>query len=286
MNNFLQTSRFRLDLNVPMIMGIVNVTPDSFSGQAEFMRGSTLHVGSVIEYAERCVKDGAQILDIGGESSRPGAQALDSETEWSRVGEVLKELTRWQVPISLDSYHLETQKRALDLGVDIINDIWALRKEGVQDLLRGYSCAVCLMHMQGEPSTMQRTPLEGGALQGFSVVKDFLEDRVSSLLMHGFAAERIIVDPGIGFGKTVQQNLYLLKNQASLLELGYPLLIGWSRKSTLGHVTGCEPKDRLGESLAALVMTLERGAKILRVHDVRESVKALKVWLAVQGVSA
>lgn len=269
-----------------MIMGIVNVTPDSFSGQAEFMRGSTLNVGSVIEYAERCVKDGAQILDIGGESSRPGAQALDSETEWSRVGEVLKELTRWQVPISLDSYHLETQKRALDLGVDIINDIWALRKEGVQDLLRGYSCAVCLMHMQGEPSTMQRTPLEGGALQGFSVVKDFLEDRVSSLLMHGFAAERIIVDPGIGFGKTVQQNLYLLKNQASLLELGYPLLIGWSRKSTLGHVTGCEPKDRLGESLAALVMTLERGAKILRVHDVRESVKALKVWLAVQGVSA
>ena len=272
-----ETTRFKLDLRNPLIMGIVNVTPDSFSDPGEFLQARV-----AIDHAAQLLKDGAHILDIGGESSRPGATPISVADEWERVGEVLREVIKWDVPISLDSYRLETQLRALDLGVDIINDIWALQREGAIKRLQTYKCGVCLMHMQGEPSTMQRTPLQGTNKEAFASVKNFLSIRIKALEDAAFSARRIVVDPGIGFGKTVDQNLYLLKNQAELLELGYPLLIGWSRKSTLGQVTGCAVGERLAPSLAALVMALERGAKILRVHDVRESYQALEIWQAVQ----
>jgi len=189
---------------------------------------------------------------------------------------------KWNVPISLDSYRLETQRRALDLGVDIINDIWALQQEGALVGLGAYKFGVCLMHMNGEPKTMQRTPLQGNNVEAFLEVKLFLNSRVKALDAAGYERNRIVLDPGIGFGKTVKQNLFLLKNQAEFLELGFPLLIGWSRKSSLGEVTGTQAHQRLAPSVAAMVMALERGAKVLRVHDVLESRQALQVWQAVR----
>jgi dihydropteroate synthase len=258
-------------------MGIVNVTPDSFSDEGQHSSPK-----SAIKHAEKLVKDGADILDIGGESSRPGATPISADEEWSRISEVIDELIKWNIPISLDSYRLLTQLKALDKGVDIINDIWALQQEGAEKALVGYGCGVCLMHMKGEPLSMQRAPMQGSCVEAFLSVKQFLSMRVESLIDTGYAKDRIAIDPGIGFGKTVQQNLYLLKNQHDLLEIGYPLLIGWSRKSTLGEVSGGSVQERLIPSIAALVMALERGAKILRVHDVKESVQALKIWNAVR----
>ena len=177
---------------------------------------------------------------------------------------------------------METQLRALDKGVDIINDIWALQHSGAVERLLNYRCGVCLMHMNGEPLTMQRSPMIGTGSEGFARVKKFLAQRANSLRAAGFAKERIVLDPGIGFGKTVPQNLFLLKNQTELMDLGYPTLMGWSRKSTLGEVTECAVDERLTPSIAALIMALDRGANILRVHDVKESAQALKVWSAVQ----
>jgi len=274
---FWSTTRFQVALNKPLIMGIVNVTPDSFSDE-----GQHFSPKAAIEHAAQLVKDGADVLDIGGESSRPGATPVTADEEWSRISSVIDELMKWNIPISLDSYRLPTQLKALDKGVDIINDIWALQQEGAEKALVGYGCGVCLMHMKGEPLTMQRTPMQGSAIEAFLSVKQFLSMRVGSLIHAGYAKDRITIDPGIGFGKTVQQNLYLLKNQHELLELGYPLLIGWSRKSTLGEVSGGSAQERLIPSIAALVMALERGAKILRVHDVKESAQALKIWSAVR----
>ena len=277
MNSLWQTSRFKVDLGKPQIMGIVNVTPDSFSNQGEFF-----NTRAAIDHASQLVKDGANIIDIGGESSRPGADPVDAIEEWRRVADVLREVLKWNVPVSLDSYRLETQLRALDLGVDIINDIWALQQEGALEGLRAYKFGVCLMHMKGEPKTMQRTPMKGDGAEVFNEVKLFLDNRVSVLEASGFERDRIVLDPGIGFGQTVQQNLFLLKNQAELSELGFPLLIGWSRKSSLGEITGTQPRERLAPSLAAMVMALDRGAKVLRVHDVLESKQALQVWQAVR----
>jgi dihydropteroate synthase len=258
-------------------MGIVNVTPDSFSNHGEFF-----NTRAAIDHASRLVEDGADILDIGGESSRPGADPVDAAEEWRRVADVLHEVLKWNVPISLDSYRLQTQLRALDLGVDIINDIWALQQEGALERLGAYKFGVCLMHMKGEPKTMQRTPLKGNNAQAFNEVKLFLDSRAKALQANGFERERIVLDPGIGFGKTVQQNLFLLKNQAEFLELGFPLLVGWSRKSSLGEITGTQPHERLAPSLAAMLMAVEKGATVLRVHDVLESKQALQVWQAVR----
>ncbi len=273
-----QTSRFALDLHRPLIMGIVNVTPDSFSEQGQFFQSKV-----AIDHAAQLLKEGADILDIGGESSRPGASPIDASEEWRRVGDVIEEAIRWKVPLSRDSYRLETQLRALDLGVDIINDIWALQQASAVERLKPYKCGVCLMHMKGEPATMQRSPLTGSGIEAFASVKLFLQHRVSELCKTGYESERIVIDPGIGFGKTVDQNLYLLKNQSELLELGYPLLIGWSRKSTLGEVTASLVTERMAPSIAAFVMALDRGANILRVHDVRESRQALNLWQAVKN---
>jgi len=230
---FWQTTRFQLDLARPLVMGIVNVTPDSFSDGGQHDQAA-----SALAHAERLLKEGADVLDIGGESSRPGAPALSEEEEWLRIAPVLTECLRWQVPISLDTYKPATMRHALDLGVDIINDIWGLRQPGAVAAVAASACGVCVMHMHGEPQTMQLQPLQGDAVQA---VRAFLQERVSVLAAAGVATERIALDPGVGFGKTVEQNFSLLAQQATLQFPAHPWLVGWSRKSSLGAVTGAGP---------------------------------------------
>jgi dihydropteroate synthase len=273
---FWQTTRFQLDLARPLVMGIVNVTPDSFSDGGQHDQAA-----SALAHAERLLKEGADVLDIGGESSRPGAPALSEEEEWLRIAPVLTECLRWQVPISLDTYKPATMRHALDLGVDIINDIWGLRQPGAVAAVAASACGVCVMHMHGEPQTMQLQPLQGDAVQA---VRAFLQERVSVLAAAGVATERIALDPGVGFGKTVEQNFSLLAQQATLQFPAHPWLVGWSRKSSLGAVTGLDLSQRLIPSVAAAVLAVERGAHIVRVHDVAETVAALAVWQAARPI--
>ncbi|MBD3892965.1 dihydropteroate synthase [Hydrogenophaga sp.] len=268
------TSRFDIDLGQPQVMGIVNVTPDSFSDGGRY-----LGTRAALRHAEQLLAQGAHLLDIGGESTRPGSVALPLEQEMARVLPVLREAVKLGVPISVDTYKPELMRAALDLGVDIVNDIWALRQGDALALLALQPrCGVCLMHMHRDPQTMQVAPMAGDVLPS---VCDFLRQRAAALLALGVARERVVLDPGIGFGKTLAQNFSLLARQHELLALGYPLLVGWSRKSSLGQVCAREqPGERVAASVAAAVLALERGARVLRVHDVRETVDALLVWQA------
>ena len=262
-------------------MGIVNLTPDSFSGDGQL--GSLGGHAAALAHCEQLLREGADMLDIGAESSRPGAPPVSLEQELERLLPVLREAVRLGVPVSVDTYKAGVMQAALDLGVDIINDIWALRQPGALEVVSEHgSCGVCLMHMHREPQTMQVQPMLGQALPQ---VRAFLHDTAQRLRSAGLAADRIVLDPGVGFGKTVIQNLEMLQHQAALLELGYPLMAAWSRKSSLGAVmsAGQEPApvtERLPGSLAAALLAIERGARIVRVHDVRETVGALRVWQA------
>ncbi len=254
-------------------MGIVNVTPDSFSDG-----GQHATVRSALAHCEQLLKEGAHVLDIGGESTRPGAPAVTLEDELARVLPVVREAVRLDVPISVDTYKSEVMRAVLDAGVDIINDVWALRQGDAALVVASHAqCGVCLMHMHGEPQTMQALPMPGSALEP---VAAFLKQHAVALQALGVARERIALDPGVGFGKTVAQNFELLAQQAQLLALGYPLLVGWSRKSSLGVVTDCAVNDRLVPSVAAALLAVERGARLVRVHDVAPTVQALKVWQA------
>lgn len=254
-------------------MGIVNVTPDSFSDG-----GHHATTPSAIQHAEQLVKEGADILDIGGESTRPGAPQVSTEEEWLRVEGVLRAALTLGVPVSIDTYKTEVMRRALDLGVDILNDIQALQAPGALALAAQHGqCGVCLMHMQGEPATMQAAPAYDDVLVH---VKDFLLARMDAVRSAGVAAERITLDPGVGFGKTPEHNLTLMRRQRELLTLGRPLLLGWSRKSTLGQLTGRPVEERLVASVAAALAAVQHGARIIRVHDVGATVDALKVWQA------
>jgi dihydropteroate synthase len=279
---FWQTSRYLLDLTTPKIMGIVNVTPDSFSdgGLHASTRGALLH-------CDQLLAQGADILDIGGESTRPGALPLPLEEELARVLPVVRHAVTLGVPISVDTYKPAVMQAVLDLGVDIINDVWALRWRDAHDGLSGSSviashrqCGVCLMHMHGEPKTMQVAPMSGDVVPQ---VLSFLELLTQSLQGLGIEKTRICIDPGIGFGKTVEQNFTLLARQSELLALGYPVLAGWSRKSSLGAVTSLDTKDRMVPSVMAAVLAVQNGAKVVRVHDVRETVQALQVLAAMQA---
>ena len=276
-----QTSRFLIDLSQPKVMGIVNITPDSFSDGGQFESNT-----KALNHAENLLQQGADILDIGGESSRPGAQALSVEEELSRVLPFVREAVKWQVPLSVDTYKPEVMQAALDLGADIINDIWALRQPGAWDVIAQFpNCGICLMHMHRDPQTMQIEPMTGNVVQS---VKDFLAQQLSKAVSLGVKKERVVLDSGVGFGKTTEQNLAMLSHQASFLSLGQPLLAGWSRKSSLGKILAVDglepvPSDRLGASLAAALLAVQNGAAIVRVHDVKETVQALKVWQAVQA---
>ena len=266
-----KTTRFEINLATPKVMGIVNVTPDSFSDGREHA-----NLSSALKHCELLLKQGADILDIGGESTRPGAQEVSLEEELQRVLPVVKEAVRLNAPISVDTYKPQVMQAVLDAGADIINDIWALRQKGALEVIAKHAgCGVCLMHMHAQPLDMQVHPMEGLAVPK---VVAFLQERVQALLALGVSKERMALDPGIGFGKTVLQNFELLAHQKQLSALGYPLLVGWSRKSSLGAVTGCEVGERLVPSVAAALLAVERGAKVVRVHDVEATVQALAVW--------
>lgn len=272
---FWQTTRFRIDLSQPQVMGIVNVTPDSFSDG-----GQHVSTRAALAHCEQLLKEGAHILDIGGESTRPGAPAVSLEEELARVLPVVREAVRLNVPISVDTYKAGVMQAVLDAGADIINDVWALRQAGTQPVVAAHGqCGVCLMHMHGEPKTMQALPMQGSCI---APVLEFLKNHAQVLQALGVARARIALDPGVGFGKTVAQNFELLAHQDQLLALGYPLLVGWSRKSSLGVVTGVEVGERMVPSVAAAVLAVERGARVVRVHDVAHTVQALKVWQAAQ----
>lgn len=283
-----QTTRFQIDLDTPKVMGIVNVTPDSFSDGGQF---ATRHAAE--RHCEQLLKDGADLLDIGGESTRPGAPAVPQDEELARVLPVLRHAVTLGIPVSIDTYKPAVMQAALDLGVDIVNDIWALRWQANGQGQTGFdvvsahaNCGVCLMHMHREPTTMQQAPMQGDVVPQ---VKDFLQQLADKLQGRGVARSRICLDPGIGFGKTVPQNFSLLARQSELLPLGYPVLAGWSRKSSLAAVTQtslasvASMEERMVPSVAAAMLAVQNGAAVVRVHDVAQTVQALKVLAATQA---
>lgn len=278
-----KTSRFDIDLTAPKIMGIVNLTPDSFSDG-----GKRRPLDAHLAHAERLLKEGADILDLGAESTRPGARAVSLQEELDRLLPVLKEVVRWHVPISVDTYKPDVMQAALDAGADIINDVWALRQPRAREVVASHpACGVCVMHMHGEPLSMQLQPLAGDV---WKEVLDFLKQHIQMLEASGIKKERITVDPGIGFGKTPAQNLTLLAQQQHLLHLEVGVLVGWSRKSTLGLLVGdggskadasLVAQSRRLASAAAALLAVQRGAHVLRVHEVRDTLDVLRVWRAV-----
>ena len=275
-----QAGRFQLDLSTPKIMGIVNVTPDSFSDGGMY----SAEVSGAIQYAERLLQQGADILDIGGESTRPHAAYVSPEEEWARVAPILQVLHTWQVPISLDTRRTVIMQRALEQGwVDIINDVQALEDEGAVDLLAQYpTMGVCLMHMQGLPQTMQDNPHYQDVV---CEVSRYLKQRLAVCEQAGMARERMVLDVGFGFGKTLEHNVLLMQHLDDLLqECDAPLLVGVSRKRMIGDLTGeTVPSERVHGSVAAALAAVARGAQIIRVHDVKATVDAVKVWQAVGG---
>jgi dihydropteroate synthase len=273
--DFWQTSRFKIPLTRPLVMGILNATPDSFS-----QASSDFSPSKTIEWAEHLLSDGADILDLGGESTRPGAIALSAEQEWIRVQPVLEEILKWNIPISLDTYHPENMRKGLDLGVDIINDVHALRIDGALNAVASSECGICLMHMHGEPLSMQKFPMADPVIPQ---VLSFFNQRLQVMNEAGILNDRIVIDPGIGFGKTVEQNFQLLGMQQQLSTLQLPVLSGWSRKSSLGAVTGLPVEDRMLPSVVAALISVQNGASIIRVHDVAQTRNALKVWDATKA---
>lgn len=275
-----QTARYCIDLTRPRVMGILNITPDSFSD------GGCFHAPSdAIGHAEKLVRDGADILDLGAESTRPGAHSLDAAEQLRRLMPVLHAVRDLGVPVSVDTSDPEVIRAALDAGADIVNDVRALLRPGALDTVAAHPRAgLCLMHLRSEPATMQlQVPDYPDVV---AEVRDFLYARFLAAQASGIAAERIVLDPGIGFAKSPDHNLTLLRRQRELLVMGRPLLLGWSRKSTLGLLTGRAAAQRVAASVAAAVLAVHEGARIVRVHDVAETVDALKVWTATYGQPA
>lgn len=270
----LSCGRFRLDLSVPRIMAIINVTPDSFSGDG------CASLGAAMRAAESLISEGAEILDIGGESSRPGAQTVGVQEEIDRVVPVVEALAQFGVPLSVDTVKPAVMHESIRVGADIINDIAAFRAEGAVDVVKNSAAALCVMHMKGVPETMQLSPRYTSVL---AEVESFLADRLQSLIGAGISAERILVDPGFGFGKTVEHNFSLLKGLRQLDVLGYPVLVGMSRKSMLGSVTGRDVADRVVAGALAAMLAIQNGARIVRTHDVAATRDAVRIWLALEA---
>lgn len=267
--------RFEFELKRPILMGIVNVTPDSFSDGGQHARTE-----SAIRHAHTLIQEGADILDIGGESTRPGALPVSVQDELARVLPVVKAMLHSGVAISVDTCKPEVMQAVLDIGADIINDVTGMRNASAQRIVaRHGQCGVCLMHMQGEPRTMQQDPHYDNVVND---IKTELLEHAHALEALGVQAERISLDPGFGFGKTVAQNYQLLANLNVIAQAGYPVVLGVSRKSMIGAVTGQPVDQRLTGSVVAAIAGVIRGAHVLRIHDVRETRDALAVWQAVQ----
>lgn len=257
------------------IMGIVNVTPDSFSDGGHFFSPAR-----AMQHARQLIEEGADLLDIGGESTRPGAQAVGIEEELERVLPVLEGLSDCGVPLSVDTLKPEVMRAAIRAGADMINDVNALCSEGALQVVADSAVAVCLMHMQGEPRTMQHSPQYQDVV---AEVKAFLDARIAAAEQAGIQRNRMVIDPGFGFGKTLEHNLDLLRQLDAFAGLGVPLLAGLSRKSMLGLLTGLPVGERMVPSVAAAVIAAMKGAKILRVHDVKETRQALQIFNALGG---
>jgi dihydropteroate synthase len=273
--SFLQCGGHRLDLTRPRVMGVVNVTPDSFSDGGRY-----LDPAHAIAHARQLVADGADIVDVGGESTRPGADEVSAAAECARVLPVVRALARDGAIVSVDTSKPEVIRAAVDAGASMINDVRALRVAGALDAAAASGAAVCLMHMKGDPRTMQQAPQYADVVAD---VREFLAERIDAARAAGIPGERIAVDPGFGFGKTLEHNVAVMRGLPALAALGYPVVVGYSRKSSLGAITGRGPHDRLAASLAAALVAIARGARIVRVHDVRETVDALAVWTLMQA---
>lgn len=259
----------------PLVMGILNATPDSFSDGGKFRTTS-----DAIIQAELMIKSGADLIDIGGESTRPGAKPISLQEELDRVLPIIEALKGCGIPLSIDTYKAETMRQALRTGVDCVNDIWALRQdEAVSAVLESKDCGIVLMHMQRDPLTMQFDPDYQDVI---AEVSQFLDERAKLLIQNGIGRDRIAIDPGFGFGKSLEHNINMLSHFESFTTLGFPLLAGISRKSMLGKITGKETHERMAPSIAAAIMAADRGAQIIRVHDVAETVDALMLWEALQ----
>lgn len=268
-----QCGAYRLTFDLPLIMAIINVTPDSFSGDG--LAGS---VEAALRRAEEAMGQGARILDVGGESSRPGSESVSLDEELSRVVPVIEALASLGLPVSVDTVKPEVMRAAIAAGASIINDINALRAPGAVQAVADSKAGVCLMHMQGEPRSMQSAPVYENACDE---VETFLVDRVAALETAGIVRERIVLDPGFGFGKTLDHNLELFRGLPSLACRGYPLLVGVSRKRMLGDLTGRQVHERMPAAIVAAVLAAQRGASVLRVHDVAATRDALAVWAAI-----
>ncbi|MBU3563105.1 MULTISPECIES: dihydropteroate synthase [unclassified Polynucleobacter] len=258
----------------PIVMGILNATPDSFFDGGKFRSAK-----DAIAQAELMIENGVDLIDIGGESTRPGAEPVELQEELDRVLPVIEALKDCGVPLSIDTYKADTMRQALHAGVDCVNDIWALRQAGALEAVMGsHHCGIVLMHMQRDPLTMQFNPEYQDVI---AEVKQFLNHRAKLLISKGISSDRIAIDPGFGFGKSLEHNLNMLAHFADFSTLGFPVLAGISRKSMIGKITGKDTNKRLAPSIAAAIMAADRGAQIVRVHDVPETVDALKLWSAI-----
>lgn len=270
----LRCGRFQLSLDRPLIMGIVNLTPDSFSGD-----GVVGDIDRAITHARQQFEAGSDILDVGAESSRPGAVATSEDDELRRLLPVLKEITGWGIPVSVDTYKPAVMRAALEAGATMINDITGMLHPEALSAVADSDCAVCVMHMQGEPGTMQQTP---GYKDVVGEVKSFLTEAVERCRQAGVADERLVVDPGFGFGKTLEHNLALFRALSATFVVDLPLLVGVSRKTMLGAITGRPVEQRMAASVAAALLSMQKGAKIIRVHDVAATRDAWAVWSAIE----
>lgn len=275
MSTHLRCGRHTFDLARPLVMGILNVTPDSF-----YDGGRHYEPAAALERARRMVADGADLIDVGGESTRPGASEVAQDEELRRVLPLVEALAADGAAVSIDTRKPAVMRAAIAAGAAMVNDVAALGAPGAIETVAASDAGVCLMHMRGEPATMQQAPRYDGVV---AEVRAFLVARARACEDAGIAHERIVVDPGFGFGKTLAHNLALSRALPELAAAGYPVLVGWSRKSSLGRIIGRPDDDRLAASIGAALAAVARGASIVRVHDVRETVDALKVWLAVQA---
>jgi dihydropteroate synthase len=272
---FLQCGNFRLSLARPLIMGVINVTPDSFSDG-----GLYLSAAAAVAHARQLIAEGADLLDIGGESTRPGAAPVTLEEERRRVLPVLEALADAGVPLSVDTQKPELMRVAAAAGAAMINDVNGFQAPGALAAVAGSNCAICIMHKQGDPQNMQQSPQYADVVME---IRDYLRQRITAAEQAGIARSRIVVDPGFGFGKTLDHNLELLRRLDEIAVPGVPVLAGLSRKSMIGTLTGRDAGDRLAGSVAAALFAVQRGAAIVRVHDVAATRDALAVWKAVMG---